>query len=70
MIELAFETVTPNFECYEITTDGGQPIRCAGKVFAWKLHEGVNELSVRTLNRFGVRAVESSVKFSFASGAR
>lgn len=66
-LHLAFRTVTPNFDYYELTVDGGPPTRSSDPVHTWLLHQGTNTLSVRSVNKFGVRGIESFMKLLVVS---
>jgi lipopolysaccharide/colanic/teichoic acid biosynthesis glycosyltransferase len=66
LLHLAFNTVTPNFECFELVIDGGASIRSELKTFQWRIHPGENSLSVRTLNRFGIRGIQSAVRLNYS----
>jgi hypothetical protein len=61
-VELAFDTVTPNFQCFEYTVDANPPRELTASTFRWHLHGGTNTLRVRPVNRFGVRGRESLVE--------
>jgi hypothetical protein len=67
VLDLAFDTVTPNFECFEILVDGRVRSRTGAPTFRWRLHEGENTLAVRTVNRFGVPGIESSLKLTLSA---
>jgi hypothetical protein len=69
-LPLAFRTVTPNFDYYEVVVDGANPSRWTTPKFDWSLHDGVNTLSVRSVNRFGVKGIESFVRASRTAVAR
>ncbi len=60
-LELAFRTVTPNFDYFEIVVDQSQVYRTAASSFRWMLHPGRNSLRVRPVNRFGVPGIESAL---------
>ena len=60
-LELVFDTVTPNFDFYEIVVDGKEVQRNESSRFFWRLHKGENTLVVRPVNKFGVVGVESTV---------
>jgi hypothetical protein len=62
VLQLAFQTVTPNYDSFEITVDGAPPLRIAASTFTWRLHAGVNTLAVRPVNQFGVKGVISSAE--------
>jgi hypothetical protein len=67
-LPLAFRTVTPNFARYEIAIDEAAPVSVELPMFDWKLHPGANSLSVRSINQFGVRGIESSVRVRVTGG--
>jgi len=52
-LKVQLETVTPNFEAFEITVDGSEWSE-TGPVFTWELHPGQNFLHARSINKFGV----------------
>ena len=52
-LKVQLETVTPNFETFEIAVDNGKWQK-SGPVFNWELHPGQNFLKARSLNKFGV----------------
>ena len=58
---VAFDTETPNFDYFEVVTDGVMT-KLATSSMLWQVHTGMNELRVRSVNRFGVRGIESAVK--------
>jgi hypothetical protein len=60
-IRVEVETVTPWLETFEASFDGAQWERKPEPVWAWDLHEGVNQLRVRVCNRFGVRGAISEM---------
>ncbi len=62
------KTLTPNFKEYQARVDEGNWGQ-QGEEIAWKLHGGVNRLSVRTVNGFGVQGPVSIVEVS-ADGKR
>jgi hypothetical protein len=62
-LRLAFKTVTPNFEHFEIVTDGGRVVS-RSLVFAWQLHPGENTLTVRSVNKFGVGGIPSTARLT------
>jgi len=61
-IGLRFRTFTPNFSRFEILLDGTQKIEWKDASYTWKLHPGMNSVSIRPINQFGVRGIESYVK--------
>jgi hypothetical protein len=64
-LRVALETLTPNFERYEVRVDGGE-WKPAEKDFAWSLHPGTNRLEARTLNKFGVTGPPSVAEVALA----
>ena len=58
---VAFDTETPNFDYFEVVTDG-VVTKLATSSMPWQVHAGTNELRVRSVNKFGVRGIESAVK--------
>jgi hypothetical protein len=52
-IRVQLQTLTPNFERYEVRLDGGG-WRPAGDEFDWPVHAGENRLEARTRNKFGI----------------
>lgn len=69
-IDLSFGTVTPNFDYFEVSVDGGAPTRHRAPTFRWRLHDGVNAVAVRPVNQFGVPGIESRVRLSVTEGPR
>ncbi len=63
-VNLTFRTVTPNFKCFEIVVDGQRMSQCEKSDFRWPLHDGTNTLTVRPVNQFGIRGVESSMSLT------
>jgi hypothetical protein len=61
-IELLFKTVTPNFKDFIIGIDEDNSIMSDAAFFTWKLHYGMNTLSVQSRNQFDVEGVESRVQ--------
>jgi hypothetical protein len=66
-IDLAFRTVTPNFAYFEVLVDGRVRCRTQSPAFRWGPHEGRNTLVVRTVNRFGVPGINSSLELSLSA---
>ena len=60
-LELEFETVTPNFQCFEVVVDGRELSRQDSSRYQWPLHEGTNTLVVRPVNKFGTVGIESTI---------
>jgi hypothetical protein len=52
-LRVELKTMTPNFQRFEIQTDGGR-WKESSDVVEWKPHAGVNELRARAVNAFGV----------------
>ena len=59
-LSVQLETVTPNFETFEIAVDNGEWEKC-NPVFSWKLHKGQNFLQARSVNKFGVKGHEHKI---------
>jgi len=59
-LQVDLETLTPNFETYLKQVDSGAWER-AGHRFDWELHAGENQMSVRSVNRFGRQGSPSQV---------
>ncbi|MEA2062704.1 MAG: hypothetical protein U9P14_03305 [Gemmatimonadota bacterium] len=59
-LKVQLETVTPNFESFEISIDNGQ-WRQSGPVFTWALHPGQNLLNARSINMWGMQGREHKV---------
>ncbi len=59
-LKVQLETVTPNFETYEIAFDKNMWQRSV-PVFTWELHTGLNILKARSINKFGVHGPEHKV---------
>ena len=52
-LEIHVQTLTPNFQHYEVKFDGGD-WQASASPFCWRPRPGLNRLEVRTRNRFGV----------------
>ena len=52
-LEIHVQTLTPNFQHYEVKFDGGDWQASAAQ-FRWRPRPGLNRLEVRTRNQFGV----------------
>jgi len=61
---LQFETYTPNFDRFEVSTDGGE-WEPAGDQYVWLLVPGLNTLRVRAVSKAGVRGRPSSVTLNY-----
>lgn len=59
VLELAFNTVTPNFLNYEIIIDDSPPLFIENPEFQWALHKGVNKFSICSHNKFGRKGIVS-----------
>jgi len=64
VLELVFDTHTPNLKTYQVRLDGGQWTDC-GEGFQWRLHGGRNVLEARTVNAFGVPGIVSRVEVDY-----
>lgn len=60
-LPLAFRTVTPGFDRFEVRLDGGAPRTTRGPSFDWPLHPGRNVLEVRSVNALAVEGIPSRV---------
>jgi hypothetical protein len=56
------KTFTPNFDRFEVQFNDGAWRTCEA-TFPWDLHEGRNQLAVRTVNKFGVTGPPSTKVF-------
>jgi len=70
VLELAFNTFTPNFEYFDVVIDSNTRNQISSPTFIWRLHEGANSLVVRAVNRFGARGIESAVQLSVSETFR
>jgi hypothetical protein len=52
-LRVGLKTLTPNFKRYEVEIDSGGWNK-TGDTFVWNVHDGRNQLSARTVNKFGV----------------
>ncbi|MFC2076419.1 hypothetical protein ACFLT7_04980 [candidate division KSB1 bacterium] len=59
-LTVQLETVTPNFERFEVALDDGD-WTAADPVLTWELHPGQNFLHARTVNKFGRLGPEHKV---------
>ncbi len=59
-LKVELETVTPNFQRFEIATDENI-WRETGPVFVWELHQGQNTLRARSVNKWGLPGMEHKV---------
>jgi hypothetical protein len=59
-LRVQLETVTPNFERFEVSIDNGD-WHPTGATFVWKVHPGQNFLNSRSINKFGVRGPEHKI---------
>jgi hypothetical protein len=60
-IRVGLKTMTPNFEAYMARIDGGE-WKAIEDGFGWKIHSGVNQLEVKTVNQFGVEGPVSMME--------
>ncbi len=68
-IPLAFRTVTPNFDYFEITLDNKQKVSSSLPVYTWKLHPGENTFQITAVNKFGVQGIPSFITVTVKSEA-
>lgn len=52
-IKVTLTTMTPNFKEFQVRIDDGSWRRC-GENIQWEVHSGINTMSARALNQFGV----------------
>ena len=64
-LNIAIQTMTPNFREYRIRIDGGAWKACDA-VLVWDLHPGSNRLEAKTVNQFGVDGPVSTVELDAA----
>lgn len=62
VVRVEVATDTPWFADYEVSVDGLAPRREAAPTWDWSLHEGVNQLQVRSRNRFGIHGPASTAE--------
>jgi hypothetical protein len=60
-LRVTVRTMTPNFKTYLARQDGAEWAP-AGDAINWRVHEGVNKLEVKVVNRFGVEGPASVVE--------
>jgi hypothetical protein len=66
-LALAFRTFTPNFKHFEIVIDDRLHTESELSDFTWAMHPGVNTISVRSVNKFGVPGITSFANISVKS---
>ena len=59
-LQVQLETVTPNFDTFEIATDQ-EEWNPTDPIFSWPLHSGLNILKTRSVNKFGVHGSEHKI---------
>jgi hypothetical protein len=62
ILKLAFQTVTPNFDHFEMLIDETVSQSSPSPVFEWCLHPGKNTFSIWAVNEAGVEGIHSSVR--------
>ena len=60
-LNVALQTLTPNFKQFEMRTDSLEWKACADK-FEWSVHPGSNRLETRAVNAFGVTGPVSTAE--------
>jgi hypothetical protein len=65
-LKLAFDTVTPNFDHFEVLANGSLTTQST-TAFTWRLRDGVNDLTVRSVNKFGLKGIDSRLRVSARS---
>jgi transglutaminase-like putative cysteine protease len=66
VIRIAMTTVTPDFDTFLVSVDGGECRPCPA-IFEWRLHAGRNRLETRARNRAGVLGRVSWVEIMWTS---
>lgn len=66
-IRLSLGTVTPDFDTFLVSVDGGEWRRSAD-TFNWPLHQGKNRIEMRIRNRAGVLGRKSWVEVEYSRG--
>jgi hypothetical protein len=64
VVELSLGTVTPDFDTFLASVDGGEWQPCGAK-FPWRLHNGTNKVELRIRNRAGVLGKPSAVEVKY-----
>ena len=66
MLRLCLDTVTPNFDKFEIMLDEAREIRYTNKsAFEWRLAKGLNVLYIRPVNKFGLKGKPSIISINY-----
>ena len=65
-ISVSLKTTTPNFNRYEVRTDGSG-WKSFMDHFVWSLHPGPNRLEARTVNQFGVHGPISTAELELSN---
>jgi hypothetical protein len=65
-ISVSLKTMTPNFNRYEVQTDGSGWKSSTGH-FVWSVRPGPNRLEARTVNQFGVHGPISTVELELSN---
>jgi len=63
ILKVQLETVTPNFDAFEISIDRGE-WNASTAIYDWLLHSGQNTLKARSVNKFGLRGPEHKIVFT------
>lgn len=62
VLKLAFKTFTPGFKQFQIVVDEAKEVLSPLPQYNWQLHPGRNSLLVRSINKYDVRGIPSSVE--------
>lgn len=62
VLRVDIDTVTPGFECFEVSADGSAVEEVDGPTTTWRLHEGLNRLMVRARNTMGVTGPPATIE--------
>lgn len=65
-VQVTFQTLTPNFETYQVRVDGGV-WASVGERYFWSIGPGSNRLEGRTVNQFGVNGPISTVEIGLTA---
>ena len=63
MVQL--DTVTPNFDKYLVQIDDGEWVETLSH-FKWSPHKGLNTLKAKTVNKFGLEGITSSIALEYS----
>jgi hypothetical protein len=64
-----YSPCSPYFSHYEISVDGGTPIRMDGHEYPWRLHTGICTFEVRTVSHGGWRGAPFTIRLNIRNKA-